>query len=81
MSLIWDLLIEWSLRLIGLLAFGPHMWYVGRHIESLEEAEQAAARAYEAGSGTERRAMREAIRAELLAERRAQLHEELARAT
>lgn len=79
MSLIWDLLIEWSLRLIGLLAFGPHMWYVGRHIESLEEAEQAAARAYEAGSGTERRAMREALRAELLAERRAQLHEELAR--
>ena len=79
LSLIWVALVEWSLRLLGLAAFGPHMYYVGQYVESLEQDERDKARAYEAASSAERQAIRGALTAELLEERRKRLQEELAR--
>ena len=79
LSLIWVALVEWSLRLLGLAVFGPHMYYVGRYVESLESDERAKARAYKEASSAERKAIREVLTAELLEEQRKRLQDELVR--
>ena len=66
----WPLIWEWTFRLLGVAAFGPHMILVGRHVEALQaDWKRQCAEFKEAGSD-EREAICETHKRRLIAERR-----------
>ena len=45
----WHFLIMWTGRIVGVVLFGPHMWFVGRYLEKQAEKEQERQRAIAEG--------------------------------
>ena len=60
----WALLFEWLFRLLGVLAFGPHMLWVGRTTRERWAAFCAKSDAFRDGSSAMRREMLDEYRAE-----------------
>lgn len=61
----WAIVIYYSLRLVGILLFGPHMYFVGKHWQKQTAEEERAEKEFQELS--------EAGKVELLAEHRARM--------
>jgi len=69
----WGFLIQWTMRLIGLAAFGPHMHLIGRYIDRTRaETRQTEMQYREAGSADKQKIL-DAYREELMKEARVQV--------
>ena len=72
----WGLVFEWSFRLLGAAALGPHMALVGRRFRREARAWQAKRQQFADASKGEQRAILAAHRAEMVEEARARLRAE-----
>ena len=58
----WGLIWEWTLRLAGLAALGPHMYIVGRRYRADAREELRKAREFASASKAQRRETLESLR-------------------
>ena len=66
----WGLIWEWLFRILGLAAFGPHMWWVGKKVEEARAQAEAEEEAFKFASNEERDRILDEKRDEMLAEAR-----------
>ena len=64
----WGLIVEWSIRLLGLALLGPHMYWVGKHYEGRQAEANAREAEFRAASAEQRAAILSSHRARILAE-------------
>jgi len=70
----WGFILHYGLRLLGLLAFGPHMVVVGRKVDAARAAAREAERLYRLASKQEREETLANYRAALVAEAEKRIH-------
>ena len=72
----WGWVLQTSVRLLGLALLGPHMHYVGQHLERRSAAEQALASEFDDASSQRRAEVLKTLEDQVLEEARlARLHE------
>ena len=60
----WGPVLHWGARLVGILLFGPHMFFVGKLVDKWAAEEKAKEVRYQEGNGETRRKMLAELREE-----------------
>lgn len=69
----WGIVIFWSARILGVVASGPHMHFVGRHVDKERAGELEKAREYKDATEDRRDAMLQELRETLMKDARVQV--------